>query len=97
MKIPTVKIVNPRSPGHCIVINASEFDETKHTYWTEKSESIYSAEVDRPVAKPMSRAEELNETNWRALKHLYETVYQLGDYPGKDEAIAAILEAESRG
>jgi len=46
------------------------------------------------VGSMESRYLALADLGWREIKQLYEGEYGLGDYPGKDEAIAAILKHE---
>lgn len=62
---------------------------------TTKNDAIQTEETEAPQAVELEgRYLELSEMSWREIKRLHEDEYQLGDYPGKDEAIAAILQHE---
>jgi len=97
MKLPTVEIINPCNPAYMVRINESDFDPEMHTLWSAKDavqtqETETTEEID--VESMESRYLELADLGWREIKQLYEIDYELGDYPGKDEAIAAILKHE---
>jgi len=96
MKLPTVEVVNPRNPAYMVRINESDFDAKLHTLWsakdalqTQETETAEEVEIDREA-----RYLELSSMKWKQIEQLYENEYGLGDYPGKDESIAAILKHE---
>ena len=98
MKLPTVEVVNPRNPAYMVRINESDFDAELHTLWsakdalqTQEKEATEEVELGSMEARYLALA----DLGWREIKQLYENEYGLGDYPGKDEAIAAILKHES--
>jgi hypothetical protein len=59
--------------------------------------TITPDETPDQVTAMEARYMELDAMSWREIKALHEDEYELGDYPGKGEAIAAILKAEGLG
>jgi len=98
MKLPTIEIVNPRNLAYMVRINEQDFDAERHTLWSAKDALQTQKETETPEAINLGSMEarylELTDLGWREIKQLHEVEYELGDYPGKDEAIAAILKHE---
>jgi len=98
MKLPTIEIVNPRNPAYMVRINEQDFDPEMHTLWSAKDALQTQKETETTEALGLDSMEarylELADLGWREIKQLHEAEYGLGDYPGKDEAISAILKHE---
>ena len=98
MKLPTIEIVNPRNPAYMVRINEQDFDPKLHTLWSAKDALQTQKETETPeeidVKSMESRYLELSSMKWKQIEQLHEIDYELGDYPGKEEAILSILKHE---